>query len=71
MVAAHYNPEGMIQLFETLQRVSGNGGSLGGDLLSDHPLTSDRIKAARGRIAVLSKTHHFPPLTPLHYSSLA
>lgn len=70
MVAAGFNPEGMIQLFETLQKVSGNGGSIAGDFLSDHPLTSDRIKAAKDQIAKLARTHHFPPLTPLNYSSL-
>ncbi len=45
MVGAGYNPQGMIQLFQALEKVSGNGGgSVGGDFLSDHPLTSDRIK---------------------------
>ena len=43
MVAAGYNPQGMIQLFQALEKVSGNGGGLGGAFLSDHPLTSDRI----------------------------
>lgn len=70
MVDAGFNPEGMIQLFQTLQKVSGNGGSVGGDFLSDHPLTSDRIKAAQKQIAQLEQDHHFPPLTPLNYSSL-
>jgi predicted Zn-dependent protease len=71
MVDADYNPEGMIQLFETLQQVSGNGGSVGGDFLSDHPLTSDRIKAAQKQIDQLDKDHRFPALTPLVYSRLA
>ncbi|MBV9848279.1 MAG: M48 family metalloprotease [Armatimonadetes bacterium] len=70
MVAAGYNPEGMIQLFQVLQKVSGNGGSLGGDFLSDHPLTSDRIKHAQQRIAALHVNHPFPPLTPLNYNAL-
>ncbi len=68
MVAAGYNPEGMIQLFETLEQVSGNGG--GPSFLSDHPLTSERIDRTRQRIALLEQTHHFPPLTPLDYASL-
>jgi predicted Zn-dependent protease len=71
MVAAGYNPEGMIQLFDMLQKVSGNGGSVAGDFLSDHPLTSDRIKTAQQTIAQLQKDHHFPPLTPFDYKALA
>ncbi len=70
MVAAGFNPQGMIELFEALEKVSGNGGGVGGDFLSDHPLTSDRIKHAKERIASLQSGHTFPPLTPLHYSSL-
>lgn len=70
LVAAGYNPEGMIQLFNALAKVSGNGNSIGGDFLSDHPLTSDRIKHAQQRIAALRSTHSFPPLTPLNYSRL-
>ena len=71
MVAAGFNPEGMIQLFQALEKVSGNGGGgVGGDFLSDHPLTSDRIKHTEERIASLQSTHTFPPLTPLHYSQL-
>jgi predicted Zn-dependent protease len=70
MVAAGFNPEGMIQLFQALEKVSGNGGGIGGDFLSDHPLTSDRIKHTEERIAALKSAHTFPPLTPLHYSQL-
>ena len=70
LVAAGYNPEGMIQLFNALAKVSGNGRSLGGDFLSDHPLTSDRIKHTKERITALQNSHTFPPVTPLHYSKL-
>lgn len=73
MVDAGYNPEGMIELFTTLQRISGNGGSFAGDFLSDHPLTADRIKRARQRIQQMSYSRRFPPLTPLpaaHAASL-
>ena len=70
MVDAGYNPEGMIQLFHALEKVSGNGGSVGGAFLSDHPLTSDRIKHAQERIAALKSTHSFPPLTSLDYAAL-
>ena len=71
MVAAGYNPEGMIQLFQQLEKISGNGGAgIGGDFLSDHPLTSDRIKHTQDRIAALQSKHSFPALTPLHYAGL-
>ena len=66
MVAAGFNPQGMIQLFQALEKVSGNGGGLGGAFLSDHPLTSDRIKHTQDRIAALRGTRNFPPLTALH-----
>jgi len=70
MVDAGYNPQGMIELFRALQKVSGNGGSFAGDFLSDHPLTTDRIKHTQQRIQDLTSSHRFPPLTPLNYSSL-
>ena len=70
MVAAGYNPQGMIQLFQALEKVSGNGGGLGGDFLSDHPLTSDRIRRTQQRISALQSQYRFAPLTPLHYSAL-
>ena len=70
MVAAGYNPQGMIELFQALEKVSGNGGSIGGDFLSNHPLTSDRIKHTKQRIAALQSSRTFPPMTPLHYSRL-
>jgi predicted Zn-dependent protease len=70
MVAAGFNPQGMIQLFQVLQKVSGNGGGLGGAFLSDHPLTSDRIKHAEQRIAAMHG-RSFPPLTPLTGSTAA
>jgi predicted Zn-dependent protease len=54
MVAAGYDPQGMLQLFGTLQKVAGNGGEFGTDFLSNHPLTSDRIKHTQQRIAALS-----------------
>jgi len=71
MVDAGYNPQGMIQLFDTLKKVAGNGGSGPfGDFLSDHPLTTDRIKHTQQRIAALCDDKKFPPLTPLRYDSL-
>lgn len=70
MVAAGYNPQGMIQLFQALEKVSGKGGGLGGDFLSDHPLTSDRINHTQNRITAMKSQRNFPPLTPLRYASL-
>jgi len=70
MVAAGYNPQGMIQLFQALEKVSGNGGGLGGAFLSDHPLTSDRINHTQQRIAAMKSQRNFPPLTPLNYNRL-
>lgn len=65
MVAAGYNPQGMLDLFATLQKVSGNGGDKRlGDFLSDHPLTSSRIDNTKKRIAAMGKSN-FPALTPL------
>ncbi len=57
---AGYNPQGMIQLFQALEKVSGNGGSIGGDFLSNHPLTSDRINHTEQRIAALKSQRIFP-----------
>ena len=70
MVAAGYNPQGMIQLFQALEKVSGNGGGIGGDFLSNHPLTSDRINHTQQRIAALKSRRSFPALTPLSYARL-
>jgi predicted Zn-dependent protease len=64
MVNAGFNPQGMVELFTVLQKVSGNGGGVGGDFLADHPLTSDRIKHTKERIAAY-KDRQFPALTPL------
>lgn len=68
MVAAGYNPGGMIELFQTLQRVSGGGGMPA--FLSDHPLTADRIRATQQRITRMGQQRRFPSLTPLNYSAL-
>jgi len=70
LIAAGYNPQGMLQLFGTLQKVAGNGGGLGGDFLSNHPLTSDRIKHTQQRIIALKQNSTFPPVTPLNYNAL-
>jgi beta-barrel assembly-enhancing protease len=70
MVAANYNPNGMLSLLTTLQKIGGNGGSLVGDFLSDHPLTGDRISRTQRRIGSLQGSQTFPPQKPLRYGSL-
>ncbi len=52
MVAAGFNPHGMLDLFNTLQQASG-GRSSSPAFLSDHPLTSERIRNTQKRIAKL------------------
>lgn len=69
IVAAGYNPQGMIDLFQTLNRVSGNGGGMPA-FLSDHPLTNDRIRATQQRIAAYQGRYRFPAETPINYRSL-
>ena len=64
MVAAGYNPQGMIELFQELEKLAGNGTSLGGDFLSDHPATSARIKDVQQWIAD-QNGRQYPPLTPI------
>ncbi len=49
MVDAGFEPHGMLDLFHTLQAASKGKGELPG-FLSDHPMTSDRIKRTQQRI---------------------
>lgn len=53
MVDAGYDPHGMLDLFKTLQQVS--GGREGPAFLSDHPLTSERIQHTEERIRRLDQ----------------
>ncbi|MCA1595478.1 MAG: M48 family metalloprotease [Chloroflexi bacterium] len=54
MVQAGYNPNGMLQLFQVLQSTQ-KGGALP-EFLSDHPLTSHRVQAARAAIRRMGYT---------------
>jgi len=63
MVAAGYNPRGMLDLFHTLQEASGGGGG-GPSFLADHPLTKQRIDRTQERINRLG-SRNFRPETPL------
>ena len=60
MVDAKFDPEGMIQLFDLLQKAAGSGDGLP-EFLRDHPLTKDRIKKTRERIDKLNA----PPPPPV------
>jgi predicted Zn-dependent protease len=71
MVSAGYNPKGMLSLFNTLQQAAGNGGDrILGDFLSDHPLTTTRIKRTQERIDKLPDKSTAAE-TPLNYEALA
>jgi predicted Zn-dependent protease len=59
MVAAGYDPHGMLDLFHTLQTASPGGSPP--EFLSDHPLTSDRIKRTQERIDALDKSQGGSP----------
>jgi beta-barrel assembly-enhancing protease len=50
MVSANYDPRGMIDLFQTLQKASGGRGG-GIEFLSTHPLTNERIERVEEFIA--------------------
>jgi predicted Zn-dependent protease len=62
MVAAGYNPQGMLGLFRTLMEAAGKGE--GPAFLADHPLNKERIQRTQERISRLSK-HDFRPEVPL------
>ena len=57
MVRAGYNPNGMLDLFNTLLKATG-GKESGPGFLSDHPLTKDRIKKTEQRIARLKRNQN-------------
>ena len=50
MVAANYDPRGMIDLFQTLQQASGNKGG-GPEFLSTHPMSRERLERVEEFIA--------------------
>lgn len=62
MVAAGYNPRGMLGLFRILQQAGGGGGP---SFLADHPLTSQRISRTEERISQL-RSRNFRAETPLN-----
>jgi predicted Zn-dependent protease len=64
LVAAGYNPKGMLDLFQTLQSAGGEGGSP--TFLRDHPLTKNRIRHTQERIEQLG-SRSFSPEVPLPF----
>jgi Zn-dependent protease with chaperone function len=65
MVSAGYNPKGMTDMFNVLLKKTGNGGNSTSVYLSNHPLTTDRIKATQDQIAKLDSSIQFPPERPI------
>jgi beta-barrel assembly-enhancing protease len=53
MVAAGYDPQGMVRMFETMQTVAKSGGTP--EFLRSHPDTKDRIKKTQERIAKMNQ----------------
>jgi len=70
MIGAGYNPNGMLQLFATLEQVQKAEGGAPPVWLSDHPGTRARYQATQKRIAAYGANHTWPPETPLHYAKL-
>jgi predicted Zn-dependent protease len=62
MMAAGYNPQGMLDLFRTLTEAAGKGE--GPTFLADHPLTTQRIQRTQERINQMGK-RDFRPEVPL------
>jgi predicted Zn-dependent protease len=62
MVAAGYNPKGLLGLFQVLEKAGGGGG--GPSFLASHPLTKDRIQRTQQRIDRLP-SRDFPAERPL------
>jgi predicted Zn-dependent protease len=70
MVAAGYNPYGMVQMFTALDRVQKAHGGAPPVFLSDHPNTGTRIKHTEQRIAAYGSNRQWPAFTPLNYARL-
>jgi predicted Zn-dependent protease len=64
MTKAGYNPQGMADLFTTLQRASGGGKPP--EFLSSHPADNSRIANIQNRIKQ-NNAARYPALTPLVY----
>ncbi len=62
MVQAHYNPQGMVDTFETLRKLS-TGGGKPPEFLSSHPDEKNRIARVQKRITDSNRT--WPKMVPL------
>jgi len=56
MTAAGYNPQGMLDMFQTLQSQEKSQPGKVSQFFLDHPLTSDRIKDVQGRIGSMASS---------------
>jgi beta-barrel assembly-enhancing protease len=70
MIGAGYNPNGMLELFATLDKLQKAEGSAPPAWLSDHPQTKARYQATQKRIAAYGANHTWPAETPLNYAKL-
>lgn len=61
MVRAGQNPNGFIQVFEQMREISGAAESRVNPTRVNHPLTTERLKNVRDRIAKLGYTAPAPP----------
>ncbi len=65
LIAAGYNPDGMVDVFSMLRDASKGGKPP--EILSSHPSDNSRIKAIQDRIKAMNKT--FPPQKSLPWGS--
>jgi predicted Zn-dependent protease len=70
LISAGYNPNGMLQLFATLEAMEKAEGGAPPAWLSDHPQTKARFQATQQRIAAYGASHTWPAATPLNYARL-
>ena len=67
MVSAGYNPNGMVELLETLQSGHSREPSMVEQWFSTHPMTSNRVSAARERVAAMDPSITSRPKTTAPY----
>lgn len=64
MADAGYNPYGMVELLETLNKLGGEGGGKFSEMFQTHPLSSERVKRAQELIADTEEYSRFSPDQP-------
>jgi len=70
MAKAGYNPEGMVTMFEKLQKISPSGENVFEKLTSDHPATSQRIADAKRVIDQLGYENSDLPVYQERYQGM-